>query len=156
VQGILASILTIGAECGVPLKAAELHDRLQSRLRNIRARVAGKPKPRVLISIGSMAGDTSMNPITVCGRSGYFGELIELAGGVNAFEGEIAFPGLSAEGILQTRPDVIVDLWPDLKEKGLDPQKIVDQWKLIPGLKARITVVGESYVMIPGPRVVLL
>ncbi|HZE98320.1 MAG TPA: helical backbone metal receptor [Planctomycetota bacterium] len=156
VPGILASIRLIGDACGVPEKAALLHARLDARIRNVGTRTRGRPKPRVLISIGRMAGDVSMNRITVCGRKGFFEELIELAGGVNAFEGGIAFPSLSAEGLLQTNPDVIVDLWPDLKEKNLDAEKVRSQWSSIPGLKARIHVIGESYAMIPGPRVVLL
>jgi len=156
VRGILSSVLQIGEACGCPEKAADLHARLESRIRNIGLQTAGRPRPRVLISIGRMAGDASMNRITVCGRKGFFEELIGLAGGVNAFEGEIAFPALSAEGILRANPGVIVDLWPDLKEKGLDPEAARRQWKVIPDLKARVHVIGESYAMVPGPRVVLL
>jgi len=156
VPGILASVLQIGTACGCPEKAARLHEHLEARLQEIAKRTSGKPRPRVLISIGRMAGDASMNRITVCGRKGFFEELIGLAGGRNAFEREIAFPALSAEGLLETRPDVIIDLWPDLKEKGLDADTVRNQWKGIPGLRARISVIGESYAMIPGPRIVLL
>ena len=156
VPKILSSILDIGNACGASEKAAALHGRLQSRLNAIGARTAGRPRPRVLISISRMAGDFSTNRVTICGRQGYFEELIGLAGGMNAFEGDIAFPALSAEGILQTKPDVIVDLWPDLKEKGGNLETVRTQWKGIPGLGARIEVIGESYAMIPGPRVVLL
>ncbi len=156
VPNILSSVLEIGKACGVPEKAAALHDRLQSRLKAIGTRTANRPKPRVLVSISRMSGDMALNRITVCGRQGYFEELIRLAGGTNAFEGEIAFPALSAEGVLETRPDVIIDLWPDLKEKGGDLEAVRKQWGGIPGLKARVEVIGESYAMIPGPRVVLL
>jgi len=156
VPNILSSILEIGKACGVAEKAAAVHDRLQSRLKAIGTRTAGRPRPRVLISISRMAGDMSVNRITVCGRQGYFEELIGLAGGRNAFEGEIAFPALSAEGVLETKPDVIIDLWPDLKEKGGDLESVRKQWSAIPGLAARVEVIGESYAMIPGPRVVLL
>lgn len=156
VPGILSSILKIGHACGCPEKASEVHDRLGSRLREIGRKTAGRTRPRVLISIGRMAGDASMNRITVCGRKGFFQELIGLAGGENAFGREIDFPALSAEGVLKTNPDVIVDLWPDLREKGLDSEAIRRQWKSIPGLRARICVIGESYAMIPGPRIALL
>jgi iron complex transport system substrate-binding protein len=156
VQGILESVLRIGRACGCPEKAASLHSRIESRLREVGNRTQGGTRPRVLISVGRMAGDASNGRITVCGREGFFEELIGLAGGRNAFELEIAFPALSAEGVLETNPDVIIDLWPDLKEKGVDPQTIRKQWKSIPGLRARIEVIGESYAMIPGPRIVLL
>jgi iron complex transport system substrate-binding protein len=156
VPGILSSVLEIGRACGCSEKAAEVHRRLESRLRDLGKRTQGKTRPRVLISIGRMAGDSSLGRVTICGRKGFFEELIGLAGGENAFEGEIPFPTLSAEGILQCHPDLIIDLWPDLKEKGLDPEEVRRQWKGIPGLQARIVVIGENYVMIPGPRIVLL
>jgi iron complex transport system substrate-binding protein len=156
IRGILASVRTIGDATGCPERAAALHQRLEDMIRKIGERNARRPRRRVLISVGRMAGDASMNRITVCGRAGYFEELIGLAGGVNAMEGEIPFPALSAEGVLKTNPDVIIDLWPDLKEKGIDPESVRRQWASIPGLKARVHVVGENYVMIPGPRVVLL
>src|SRR5207248_1146040 len=139
IPGILASVLQIGTACGCPEKAAWLHEHLKSQLQAIANRTSGRPRPRVLISIGRMAGDGSMNRITVCGRKGFFEELIGLAGGRNAFEREIDFPALSAEGVLETRPDVIIDLWPDLKEKGLDPDTVRNQWKGIPGLRARVS-----------------
>jgi iron complex transport system substrate-binding protein len=103
-----------------------------------------------------MAGDASLNRITVCGRNNYFEELLALAGGTNAFEGDLEFPSLSAEGVLQANPDVVIELWPDLKEKGLDPEPARKQWSAIPGFRARVHVIGESYVMVPGPRMVLL
>jgi len=156
IQGILSSVLDIGSACGCAEKAAALHGSLQARIRKVEARHEGRPRPRVLISIGRMAGDASLNRITVCGRKGFFDELIVAAGGINAFEGEILFPALSAEGILQAKPDVIVDLWPDLKEKHLDPETVRRQWASIPGLAAPVHVIGETYAMIPGPRVVLL
>jgi iron complex transport system substrate-binding protein len=156
VEGILSSVLQIGRACGCSEQAAALHERLSSRLRKIAERTSGRPRPSVLISVGRMAGDASTGRITVCGKKGFFEELIVLAGGRNAFERDIDFPALSAEGILELHPDVIVDLWPDLKEKGLSPEAVRQEWKKIPTLQARISVIGESYAMIPGPRIVLL
>ena len=97
-----------------------------------------------------------MTRITACGRGGFYDELIGLAGGVNAFDRPIAFPATSPEGVLAANPDVIVDLWPDLKERGLDAESVRRLWSSLPGIKARISVVGEDYAVIPGPRVVLL
>jgi len=157
IKGILASILTIGDALGCPDRAAALHRNLEQRIRKIGDRNSGRPRPRVLISVGRMAGDSSLNRMTVVGRgAGFFEELIALAGGVNGYEGQIPFPALSAEGVLKTNPDVIIDLWSDLKEKNIDPETVRRQWTSIPGLKARVAVVGDDYAMIPGPRVVLL
>jgi len=156
IQGILDSVTAIGAACGAPDRAKSLRGRLEARIAAVQAKVGSRPRPRVLISIGRMAGDASMSRISICGRKGIFEELINLAGGLNAFEGPVAFPSVSAEGVLASNADVIVDLWPDLKEKNIAPETVRRQWKTVPGLKSRIEVIGESYAMIPGPRVVLL
>lgn len=156
VAGILESITTIGAVCGVPGKAAEVRSDLETRMKKVQTRTAGRPRPRVLVSVGRMAGEGDMTRITACGRGGLYDELIGLAGGVNAFDQEIAFPATSPEGVLAAKPDVIIDLWPDLKERGLDPEGVRRLWSSLPGMTARIYVVGESYAVVPGPRVVLL
>jgi iron complex transport system substrate-binding protein len=156
VRGILESVTDVGAACGVPEKAAAFRSDLEARMRRVRERTAGRARPRVLISVGRMSGDSSLTRITACGRGGFYDDLIVMAGGVNAFEGEIAFPALSAEGLIAARPDVIVDLFPDLKERGLDPETVRREWTALPGVKARVHVVGDSYAVVPGPRVVLL
>lgn len=156
VSSILSSILEIGRACGCPERAAEIHRHLESRLRDISRSTEGRSRPRTLVSIGRMSGEASLGRITVCGRQGFFEELIRLAGGQNAFEGEMEFPSLSAEGLLQVNPDIIIDLWPDMKEKGLDPEAARREWSRIPGLRARVCVIGDSYAMIPGPRIALL
>jgi len=156
VRGILDSITTLGASCGVPEKAAALRSSLEARIRKIGARTAGLPRPRVLVSIGRMAGDGTMNRITACGRAGFFDELIGLAGGVNALEPGVAFPALSPEGLLKVDPEVIIDLWPDFHDQNLDLEAIRRLWKALPGIRARIEVIGETYVIVPGPRVILL
>jgi iron complex transport system substrate-binding protein len=155
-RGVLDSIAAIGGACGCAERAAALRARLEARIRDVGNRTAGRPRPRVLLSIARMTGDASLNRITVCGRKGFFDELIGLAGGANALDLGIEFPTLSAEGILQTNPDLIIDLCPDLKATGLEPDAVRKQWKTIPGLRARVEVVGESYAMVPGPRMVLL
>lgn len=156
VGGILESITTIGAACGVPERAGEVRSDLEARMKRVQARTSGLPRPRVLVSVGRMGGEGGMTRITACGRGGFYDELIGLAGGVNAFDRPIAFPATSPEGVLAANPDVIVDLWPDLKERGLDAESVRRLWSSLPGIKARISVVGEDYAVIPGPRVVLL
>lgn len=156
VRGILQSISLVGETCGVAAEASRVRERMEARIRAVQARVAGRPPPRVLVSIARMAGDDSMSRITVCGRGGFIDELIGLAGGVNAFDGPVNFPALSPEGVVALRPDVVIDMWSDLKQKNIDPEGVRRQWTALPGFTARVHVVGESYAVIPGPRVVLL
>lgn len=156
VPRILESVEAIGAAGGVPERAAALRAELSARIRKLEARTAGLPRPRVLVSIGRMAGDEAMTRITACGRGGFYDELIGLAGGVNAFEREVSFPAISPEGLLATKPDVVIDLYPDIRKSGLKVETVRAQWKALPGMSARIHVVEESYAVVPGPRVVLL
>ncbi|MBV8879554.1 MAG: ABC transporter substrate-binding protein [Planctomycetaceae bacterium] len=156
VRGILESLSTLSACCGAPEKGTALRASLEARIRRVGERTSGLSRPRVLVSIGRMAGDGTMTRITGCGPGGFFDELINLAGGVNALEPGIDFPAFSPEGLLKVDPDVIVDLWPDLHQTKLDGDAIRRLWKALPGVRARIEVIGETYALVPGPRVVLL
>ncbi len=151
-RGILESVTTLGAICGVPERATKLRSELESRVERVRARAAG-PRPRVLISVGRMAGEGTVTRVTACGRGGFYDELVVLAGGVNAYEGSIPFPALSPEGVLALKPDVIIDLCPELDERT-DLETIRREWRTIPNLAARVRLVVGSHSVVPGPRVV--
>jgi iron complex transport system substrate-binding protein len=86
--------------------------------------------------------------------------MISLAGGVNAYRGGVTFPMLSREGVIRMNPDVIIDMIPDLDEKGLDRAAILREWETVSPVDAvrngRVYVFGEDYVAVPGPRFILI
>ncbi len=86
--------------------------------------------------------------------------MITLAGGVNAYAGDIAFPVVSREGIVQMNPEVIIDMIPDIDEKDWDKAMISKEWDAVSHVdavsKGRVYVFGEDYVVIPGPRFILI
>jgi len=160
-EQVLAAIGTIAERCGC-------HERGARRVRELRERIAAvagaprpTPPPRVLVSIGRTLGSGKLQDVYVAGEDGFFSELIRLSGGCNACpEKTIRFPLVSAEGIIEMRPDAIIELAADLERLALTPAGIVREWQVVRDLPAvrdgRVYVFTEDYVTVPGPRFVLL
>ncbi len=161
IRDIYTSIETIGQVCGVEERGATLIDSLEQRLNLIRQKTEGRPKPRVLISVGRSMGSGSLEDTYVAGRRSFFNEVLALAGGENAMgPGSVVYPRLSAEGVLHVEPDVIVDLVVNRAEKNISKEEVRGQWRSLARTKAvkngRVHVLGQDYVVVPGPRFVLL
>lgn len=158
-DGILASIESIGNACGVPARAEALLDEIRSDMNRVAQAVEGQPRPRVLLSAGRGYGEGRLQEVYAAGQGQWYDDLIELAGGANAFEDEsIMFPALSGEGLVRLNPDVIVEMAPNLAAKGLTEADVIADWMGLVAMKAvrtgRIYVLTGDYVTIPGPRFV--
>ena len=81
-----------------------------------------------------------------------------MAGGVNAYQGQISYPAISREKLLQLNPDIIIELLTEENWKATDQAKLLQQWSNYPELKAvrdkKIIFLHENKHMIPGPRFV--
>jgi len=160
IEEILETITTIGTVCGVEDSARELLSKIESRMKIIKDKTTGKEQPRVLISIGRTMGLNSLKEVCISGKNTFFDELITYAGGRNAYKGvNIAYPVLSAEGLLQINPEIIIDLVPGPETKELDETAIINEWKSVPDVNAvknnRVYVLNQNYAVIPGPRFIL-
>jgi hypothetical protein len=118
-----------------------------------REKARGKPKPKVLFSVmHSYAGLGYISEITAAGNDGFFSNLIEICGGVNAYEGRLPFPSLSREAIFQLNPDVIIDLMRS-EEEAPDAMK---GWRELGNVSAvrsgRVYIFTEESDTVPGPR----
>jgi iron complex transport system substrate-binding protein len=116
--------------------------------------------PRVLVAVGRSLEPGASGEIYVSGRDGFYDDLIRLAGGQNAYSDEtLKFPALSAEGIVQLDPDVIIEMIPDLVPE-MDMESLLARWNDIPGLRTagsrRVYILGGDHVVVPGPRFVKL
>jgi iron complex transport system substrate-binding protein len=102
VDGIYASILSIGKVLNREADAAALVARLRARVEVVKARVAGKPKLRVLMAIW-------YDPVMTIGKKAFIGDLIEAAGGRSVTD-DIAqeWPEVSLESIVSRQPDAIL------------------------------------------------
>lgn len=159
VEGIFDSFHQIGDRCGAAPAAGRLVAKCQRRMTAVRDKTAGLDRPRVLISSARALGTGRVETVYAAGHGQWYDELIDLAGGENAYPDDgIAFPEIGPEGLVRLDPDVIVEMAPELDDRQYTVQDLVDEWKTIPGLRAvedgRVYVLHGDYVAIPGPRFV--
>ncbi|MEE9913180.1 MAG: cobalamin-binding protein [Deltaproteobacteria bacterium] len=101
-QGVLRSIVHIGAITRREREAEKLVESLQERLNHIALQIRHKKKPRVFFQLG-------LEPLITAGRGTLTNEVIERAGGVNVAGLDTAsYPHYSAEGIIGASPDIII------------------------------------------------
>lgn len=160
IEDILDSITTIGNFCGTEKKAAELIKNIKKRIRIIKNITSDLSRPKVLISVDRNAGTQLFNEVYVAGKNIFYDRLITLAGGKNVCDSRnIRYPVLSGEGIIRLNPDVIIDIVPDYREKGLEIKNIIAEWDSFSSIEAvknkRVYVFDNPYTAIPGPRFIL-
>ncbi|MCR4413648.1 MAG: helical backbone metal receptor [Thermoguttaceae bacterium] len=155
VDDILAAIRTIGRACGVQDRADRLAADLEERMRRLRERTAGLKRPRVLLVVERTLG--TVQGVYVAGGDGFLNATIELAGGENACpKTSVGAPVVSADGIVQMDPEVIVELTPKERLAGRSDQEVLADWRQLPDLAAvragRVYLVADEGILVPGPR----
>lgn len=160
-EGILESIETIGRTCDAESQGRQLRAEMEAKLAAIAQQTAPLAHPRVMIVADRIRGAGRIESVYVAGSYGFFDRLITMAGGQNAcaeVTGE--FPIVSAEGILQLNPDVIIDLVYKQADVAQEEATLRGDWQQLPEVAAvrqgRVYVVQDDYALIPGPRLVLL
>ena len=119
------SVRLIGEKCGAQAAVDQILKDLAVRTEAIHQAVSGRNRPRVLVCVGRNVESDDFSGLYVAGRHTFYDEIIEAAGGTNAFSDErIAYPQLSSEGVVQVNPDVIVDLVSELKPGGKTVEEI--------------------------------
>jgi iron complex transport system substrate-binding protein len=152
---IAATIRAIGARVGRPAEAGALATRVTSDLEAIRTRVAGRPRPTVLLVFGREEG--AMRGLFVSGGVGFLHDLVTLAGGDNVMA-DVKREGmqLSLEQLLTRAPEVVIELrggegWSDAR---MTRERQTWQRAQIPASRAnRVHIVTDPSLVIPGPRV---
>jgi iron complex transport system substrate-binding protein len=157
---LFAGIEAIGNRSGVSERATKLVLEIRSRLDAIRRRTAAKPRRSLVFIVGRTPGN--LDGLVAVGKGSYLNELIEIAGGVNAFAGTaLPYPKISLETLLQTNPDVLVDMG-DMAGTVVvteeHKREVVTLWSRYPALKAvsakRVYAVASDVFVVPGPRIV--
>lgn len=101
----------------------------------------------------------SLKNIYVAGNTGFYDEIIALAGCKNAFVSSIPlqYPAVSVEGIMAMDPDVIVELVDNLRLSSVNVEALKADWKKMSHLKAvrngQVHVLVREYSTVPGPRI---
>jgi len=151
-HGSLADLYSAIETIATVLDAREAGLRLSASLRRELTTIAVRKhpgrRPRVLLVAGHDPG--SLRHLVLVGRGDFLSELLRLAGGENAYTGEIPYPQVAAESVIAMHPDWIVDL---LAEPG--PAAPWHELSLVPAVRLdRVrTLIGPRW-MRPGPRVV--
>lgn len=151
------AIKKIGQRCGAPEKAETLLENLEKRQAAIAEKVRGLKRPRVMLCIGRDSQSDDLSGLYIAGQNDFYQDIIELAGGRNAWQGKaIAFPQISAEGIIQINPDVIIDMASHFQSGDASQETIVRQWDILKVVKAvrenRVYAVTGRHTQRPGPR----
>lgn len=156
VEGVLESIRKVADRCGVAERGVLLENDLRRRMAEVAKRHEGKLRPKVLVSIGREVGTGKVRMLTAAGAQGFHQELIGLAGGVNAYEGGVAFPQLNREQFIRMNPDVIIDMVPKRDLDAIGQEKLLAEWQELGELKAvregRVYLLGGDQYYVPGPR----
>jgi iron complex transport system substrate-binding protein len=156
VEDIPRAVQMVGDACGGPRQARELAAQLQTRMAAVQETVADRPRPRALVCIGRDRESGDLAGMHFAGNDGFYNALLQLAGGQNALlDRAVDFPQLSAEGILQTDPDLILELVSRLPA-GKTADQIAAQWDRLPACRAvaegRVHVIVGDHALRPGPR----
>jgi len=155
--GIENCLSELGERLGLANRAAAITKEFHERIDAIRSRIAGKPKPRVLLTV-SRQPDRLANVLTT-GKGTFLDQMIEIAGGTNVFGHlDMIYPQVSPEGMLAQQPEVIIELMPDLKLTASLKEQMAEQWKQLGSMPAvtknRIYVLTDENGLIPSPRYV--
>jgi cobalamin transport system substrate-binding protein len=159
VQGILTSVETIAARCGVEQRGRDLVENLRRALDEVAIAVKGFDRPRVLVVVGRNPGGGKIGTLWAAAADTFYDDVIDLAGGVNAVSNTvIRYPELSREGIIAVDPDVILDVVADGGARAVSPDTAAADWLELEDLRAvqnhRVHVLMQDFVVIPGPRIV--
>jgi ABC-type Fe3+-hydroxamate transport system substrate-binding protein len=102
IEGIYASILSIGRALNREPDAKALVARLRTRVDKVKARVSGKPRVRVFMAIW-------YDPVMTIGKRAFISELIEAAGARSVTD-DIAqeWPEVSIEAVVSRQPDALL------------------------------------------------
>ncbi len=138
-------------------QAVKLVDAFRSRLGAIRRRVAGRPRPRVFLTFARQP-DSFANVLTA-GKGMFLSDMLEIAGGANVFGHlDIRYPQVSLEAIVAQRPEVILELSPEIELTDALKRQILTAWRRLGSIPAvennRVYIITEDHCLIPSPRYV--
>ncbi|MEK6644391.1 MAG: helical backbone metal receptor [Planctomycetota bacterium] len=142
---------------GCPEKSAEVRATMRKRLDEIGRAVAGKSRPRVLMTLARRPD--ALGEIMTGSKLTFINDLITYAGGENVFaEMSLDYPRVSPEAVLAAKPDVILEAMPETPESTELLRSVNEQWARVGPIPAvrnhRIHILHDENCLIPSPRIV--
>ena len=156
-RGIIQSISIIGNELGHQHKAAQIVRNIKTAIKKQTSPYRNiSPKPRVLICINRDTTAKHPEQVIIAGSAGFHRELVQMVGGSNAYQGQVSFPTMSREKLIELNPDVIIDLVNSDTWNKVGKKRLLSQWHTYSELKAvrnqRVVIIHGDQHLIPGPR----
>ncbi|MDQ6669539.1 MAG: helical backbone metal receptor [Chloroflexota bacterium] len=153
-DAVVQTNLTLGRLYGTSDRAMAIASDMLARRDAVTAAVADAPRPRVYEELDASEPDKPF----VAGPNGFYGQLLDLAGGANIFadvNGDVAQVG--AESIVQRDPEVIILTDADLPFNPQTPDMVAARpgWDGVTAVQngAVYAVPGTLYAT-PGPRLI--
>jgi iron complex transport system substrate-binding protein len=150
------SIFAIGSALHAENKAKSMVFSMQKELADIANSVGARKKIRTLIIAGRNADE--LKNMYIIGKNDFLNELLEIAGGVNAYQGSINYPNISMEAVIFLNPDFILEI--SAHYEGISDEKVFKLWspfKMLPAVqKQQIKIIKKSFWLRPGTRVGLI
>lgn len=154
---IVASVRAVGARVGHQAEAERVADGIERGVAAIRARTAGRPRPRTLVVFGREEG--ALRTIFASGGTGFIHDMVDAAGGQNVFA-DVGRESVQAslESILERAPEVILEIRAATAVRADWGESARRAWSAAASLPAvrdnRVHVLLDERLVVPGPRVV--
>jgi iron complex transport system substrate-binding protein len=153
---IMVTMRALGARTGHVDQADRVARELQVAIDAIKARVAGKPRPRTLLVFGREPG--SLRNIYASAGRGFLHDMLEIAGGEDVLKDiDKESAQVSTEMILTRKPDVILELNAANRLNEADLNAVIKPWMTLSSVPAvrnkRVIVLNGAGLTVPGPRV---
>jgi iron complex transport system substrate-binding protein len=153
---IMVTMRALGARTGHVDRAEQVARSLQASIDAVKARVAGRPRPRTLLVFGREPG--SLRNIYASAGRGFLHDMLIAAGGENVLADiDRESAQVSTEMILARRPDVILELNAATRLNEADRKAVLDPWMTLSSVPAvrnqRVVIINGPGLTVPGPRV---
>lgn len=157
-SGIYTSIEEVGQASGHAREAAQLVASLRGRLEALRRKTTPLRKPRTLLVMGREP--LTLRNLNASGGVGFLHDILEIAGGQNAF-GDVQRQAVtvSSEMLLARAPEAIIDLHYGASEPADRARagKEAAVWQTVASVPAVrnqrvLPLYGDQFV-VPGPRI---
>lgn len=154
---IMVTMRELGARTGHVEQAEGRARALQAAIDAVKARVAGKPRPRTLLVFGREPG--SLRNIYASAGRGFLHDMLVAAGGDDVLQDiDKESAQIGTEMILARRPDVIIELNAANRLNEADLKAVLDPWSALSSVPAvrnkRVVILLGSGMTVPGPRVI--
>ena len=150
---VTQTIRQLGGRVGSARESADLADRIEADIANVRKRVAGRPRPRTLLVFGRDA--ETLRGIYASGAVGFLHDILEAAGGTNVFS-EVRRQSIqtTSELAIARAPEVIIEIGADTASASGRNLRAWDAVGSVPAVRTkRIYLLAGDGMMNPGPRV---